>query len=149
MICLGTKLVGLAVKFIVDLPSDHGGVRTIVPCYLLHDARAQLLINRGIIIVVPPAPMTVESFRPVTVERLRVFLSKPSGWGGCGRTHDNMDTLFRTQGQKVIKKAKLKKLLLQAQTGSMQTPPCGRPEIPAAFMRSRSCAHSSLGQCSG
>ena len=79
----------------------------------LHDPGTQPLIDRRIIIVVPPAAMPVQHPFLCGIQHFRIFLRQPCRRCRGGRSKDHLHTFLFAQIQKFIKKPEFKLSLLR------------------------------------
>ena len=103
-IAFGIKLIHLTVKLIVNLPADDGRMRRIMGGGFLHDPFHQLLIFRRIVVVMPPAAVTVKHAVLSGIEHLRVSVGKPCRRRGAWRTENDLHARAFRYFQKPVKK---------------------------------------------
>ena len=89
-ISLGVEIAGFAVDFVVNLPAHDGRMMPVVPGQLLHNAGAQLLINRRVIVVVLAAAVAVKHTVHGAVEHLGILFRQPGRGRGGGGAEDDL-----------------------------------------------------------
>ena len=103
-ISLGIEIAGFAVDLVVDLPAYDGRMMPVVPGQLLHNAGAELLINRRVVVVVPAAAVAVKHAVHAAVEHLGILFRQPGGGRGGGGAEDHLHAHPGAQIQETVKK---------------------------------------------
>ena len=102
-ITFGIELIFLAVDLVVDLPSDDCRMFCIMRCGFFHNDSGQLLIFRGIVIVVSSSAMAVQNTIHGRIQNFRIFFGQPCRRCRCRSTKDYFHTHFRCCIQKSVK----------------------------------------------